>query len=148
MKDEKYNIDGFYYSDPRMDYLGFFNNRKNTWMLNSLAMPITDVGKIVIKAWNDDTIIEMNDFQSLYYSRKLSTYDRDYLTKFFSQNTLDNIMIKKYCKPISVNTIFKALSNIGLSNIMLKQLQKLYYLRKPMFISDVTTKKFQNEREK
>lgn len=136
LKDEKYGIDGIYYCDSRMDCKEFVNNSINSWMLNFISMPITDIGKINIKVWQDDTIIEMNDFQSLYYTKQLSTSDRDYLLKFFSQSTLDNIMVYKYCKPIEEKVLFRALYGIGLDNKMINEIQKNYFARKPMFFKD------------
>ena len=92
--------------------------------------------KINIKVWQDDTIIEMNDFQSLYYTKQLSTSDRDYLLKFFSQSTLDNIMVYEYCKPIEEKVLCRALYGIGLDDKMINEIQKNYFARKPMFFKD------------
>ena len=116
IKDNKYHIDGLFYSDPSMDCLGFADLADNSsfWKLNSLVLPITDIGKIMIKNW-DDAIIEMDDFQSLYYSRELSQDDRAYLSKFFSEKTIDNIMSKKYCNAIEDDTLWSALFNIGMN---------------------------------
>lgn len=138
IKDDKYHIDGLFYSDSRMDCSGFAESKSDSfsWNLNSLALPITDVGKIVIKVWNDDTIIEMNDFQSLYYSRKLSQGDKEYLSKFFSKATIENIMEKKYCKPIEDKTIFEALQNIGLDEKQVSKIKETFFSRKALFISD------------
>ena len=92
-------------------------NKDYIWKINSLAIPITDIYKILVKVWNDDTIIEMNDFKSLYYSIQLSDSDKEYLQKFFSKSTLQDIMSLKYCKPIEDKTLFLALKQIDFNII-------------------------------
>ncbi len=138
LKDVKYQIDGIFYCDPRMDCLNFANvNGVDTnWKFNFLAIPITEIGKILIKVWDDDTIIEMNDFQSLYYSRKISQSDKQYLSKFFSQSTLQNMMSKKYCKHIEDEKLFLALKNIGLDSALVNKIKDVFYSRKNLFFSD------------
>ena len=110
--DKKYDICGLYYCDPRMDCADF--QYKNAWNLNMLALPMTDINKILIKLWNDDTIIEMNDFQSIYYSRKPTQSDLEYFGKFFNITDAETIMKLKYCKQINLSQIKTALQNIGL----------------------------------
>ncbi len=140
LKDDKYQIDGIYYCDPRMDCLNFADKNDNnfSWKFNSLAIPITDVGKIIIKVWNDDTIIQMNNFQSLYYSESLSDSDKNYLSKFFSFETLQDLMLKKYCKPIDDKTLFLALKQVGIDEALIDNIKTAYFDRKNLFFSDVS----------
>lgn len=149
LNDEKYGINGLYYSDSRMDCLNFAKESNGLFTkFNFLAMPITDIGKIQIKVWQDDTIIEMNDFQSLYYTRHISENDKDYLSKFFSKATLNNVMRYKYCKPIHENTIFEALKNLCFNEDEINEIQKAYSSRKQMFFSDINSIAPKNEWEK
>lgn len=138
IKDEKYKCDGLYYCDPRMDCPGLldFEKYNKGWNLNLLALPITDIGKIQLKIWNDDTIIEMNDFQSIYYTRNPNAFDLEYFSKFFSMRDSKTIMTRKYCAPIKLQTILDALKNIGLSNEEVEQTQHKFIERKPYFIQE------------
>lgn len=147
LKDKKYQIEGLFYSDSRMDCSNFasINENDKTWKFNSIAIPITDIGKIIIKVWDDETLIEMNDFQSLYYSRQISQSDKQYLSKFFSQSTLQDIMSKKYCHAIEDEKLFLALKSIGLDKASVDGIKNLYYMRKPLFFSDCSIDKVQDE---
>lgn len=137
LKDEKYDIKGLFYSDPRMDCPDFQDIEKleNAYKLNMLALPITDIGKILIKVWGDDTIIEMNDFQSIYYSQKPTQSDLKYFYKFFRFKTLKEILGNKYCKKISTSKILEALKNIGFSDQNIEQTQKILKLREKYFFT-------------
>lgn len=146
LNDKKYGICGLYYSDPRMDCIDFKN--EGAWNLNMLALPITETSRILIKLWNDDTIIEMNDFQSIYYSRKPTSFDLEYFGKFFNFSDSDMVMQLKYCKEVTAEQIGLALSKIGLaeSNVLItiNTLNK----RKNLFFHDFASTSILNEWEK
>lgn len=144
LHDDKYNICGLYYCDPRMDCADF-QNENLAWNLNMLAHPITDVSKILIKLWDDDTIIEMNDFQSIYYSRKPTQSDLEYFGKFFNITDAKKIMKLKYCNEISLKQIKTALENIGLSNQQICDTADNFTRRKELFIQNFKVSNAENE---
>lgn len=135
LNDKKYNIDGFYYSDPRMDCLYFADIEENSieWKFNSFLIPINQIDKILIKVWDDDTIIEMNDFKSLYYSKELSISDKNYLSKFFSNSTINCLIKNKNSKFIDNSILFSALKQIGLSEKMIEKTKSSFYERQHLF---------------
>lgn len=134
--DPKYDMRALLYSDPRLDCIDFEPEPKGAWNLNMLALPMTDVGKIMIKLWDDDTIIEMNDFQSIYYSRKPSKSDLEYFSKFFSSSDPKTIMGLKYSKGVSLDQIATALKNIGLSLDQIASTRENYIRRKSLFLQE------------
>ncbi len=149
LKDEKYGICGLFYSDPRMDCLDFQDKSGLAWNLNMLALPITEIGKIMIKLWDDDTIIEINDFQSIYYSRKPTELDLDYFGKFFNFKEAKTVMQLKYCKEITFNQIQTALKNIGFNQEQLTATAKNFAERKRLFLQEFeSSNSISNEWEK
>ncbi len=136
LRDEKYGVFGLFYSDPRMDCLDFQDKSDLSWNLNMLALPITEIGKIQIKLWDDDTIIEMNDFQSIYYSRRPTQFDLDYFGKFFNFTDTNTVMWLKYCKGITLNQIQNALKNIGLSQEQIIATSKNLVERQHLFLQE------------
>lgn len=75
----------------------------------------------------------MNDFKSLYYSIQLSDSDKEYLQKFFSKSTLQDIMSLKYCKPIEDKTLFLALKQMGLDETLIDEIKNSYFARKKKY---------------
>ncbi len=146
LNDKKYKINGLYYSDPRMDCIDF--KQEGAWNLNMLAIPITDISQILIKLWDDDTIIEMNDFQSIYYSRKPTSLDLEYFGKFFNFVDAKEIMQLKYCKPITSQQISAALFQIGLSEKEVVATLENYKSRKGLFLQDFASSKISSEWER
>lgn len=139
LKDEKYDIDGLFYCDPRMDCVGFAESDENhcSWKFNSFCLPITKIKQLKIKAYKEDVVIDMRDFKSLYFSDNLSSEDYFLLSKSFSKKTLDNIYEKKNCAPIKEDKIFIALKNLKLKENEINKIKKIYYEREKYFFFEV-----------
>ncbi len=135
LKDEKYDIDGLFYGDARMDCQGFVSLPAHPKMqkLNSLAIPMTEIGRILIKAWQDDSIVEMNDFQSIYYSQTPTASDLKYFAKFFDFKDTQNILKAKYCKKITLQKILLALKNLGFDEDVIEQTKAGFSERNKVF---------------
>lgn len=130
IKDDKYKIDGYYYIDTTWD-------SGVTKALNFFMVPINDIKNIntyifnrnvkdVLSIASDKNTFDMNFFESLckhpfvkeYASQKLRPNATDLEINHYIWQNKDDVMefVSKYSEPLDMDTIRKALYQVGLKN--------------------------------
>ena len=69
LKDDKYNVDGIYFSDPYLDKKIF----NDLYGLNLLALPVQYMNKLIVNEYRAKVL----DLPSFYYNKKLNNIDKE-----------------------------------------------------------------------